>query len=327
MTPSQKPILVIGDLILDCYINGKSVRLSPEAPVPVVQVSDYPEYRLGGSANVAANIKALGGNPLLCGVAGNCADSAILFDLLDAQGIDHNGVGVSKRKLPVKTRVIANNQQIVRMDSEETASLNSYDEVNLLRNLDTVEHINEIFGAIVISDYAKGTLTPKIMQWLQTAVESRDVDIPVFYDPKIRKGMPLVNRHTYVITPNLHEAEAMAGMELHNGVDEYATLMHIGDMIRSKYRTDYVLLTRGEAGMTLIGHRFAANFPAKAQSVFDVSGAGDTVIAALALAKISGSSSLEDAVMVANTAAGIVVGKRGTSVVTLGELNLTLANS
>lgn len=317
--PSDAKILVIGDIILDRYIHGKSSRLSPEAPVPVVLVDGKSEYRLGGAANVAANIKALGGNPILAGVLGFDRDSVEVTNLFANHEIDHDGViSVPHRKTSIKTRIIANNQQIVRMDCEATGPLPESSEIPLIRGLRSIAE--QGLAAIVVSDYAKGALPQNVLYELNEI--SMNLKLPVFLDPKIKKGSVTRFYRPYVVTPNTQETEIWTGIE----IKDSASLERAARMIRDEFHAENVLITRGDKGMTLCTESILMNFGTKAKDVYDVSGAGDTVIAALALATVS-SYGLCPAIDIANYAAGVVVGKHGTSVCTIDELNLTLNRS
>ncbi len=309
---SEAPIIVLGDIILDGYLHGAASRLSPEAPVPIVNAEFRDtKYSLGGAGNVAANIKALGGNPVLIGVIADDADGEYVCSFLEEKGMHTDGLVWSGIRTTVKLRLVANRQQIVRIDSEypfpEPAAIRLS---SLLR-----EHASTA-RAIVISDYAKGVVSDAT---LTKALElSREYNIPIFLDPKVANAV-LYRRCTRVslakihcMTPNLAEAEGLTA--------QIGPLDEIGGTLLSEYSTDYALVTLGEHGMSLYGQDCHPWYlPTVARAVFDVSGAGDTVIAALALASISGFN-IYDAARIANAAAGIVVGKPGTATVGYNEL-------
>lgn len=313
LKPTTKPLIVIGDLILDKYITGRATRLSPEAPVPVVLVDSIPEYRLGGAANVAANVKSLGGNPILIGRIHTCSDSKELANLLYEQGIENHLVP-TRASIPVKTRIIANTQQVVRLDSEDVNPLSKTEHQGIYEYL---LHVIEDASGVIISDYAKGTLTRELITTVCDMAAFYGV--AVFLDPKIRAGEPTPCWYPTVVTPNSHEAEEIAKMR----ITDADSLYRAGAAIQNHYNAQQVLITQGDKGMSLWSNGTLVFFRTTARDVFDVSGAGDTVIAAMALAMVSGYAPTQ-AVDIANHAAGVVVGKRGTSVCTIEELNNAL---
>ena len=302
-------VAVIGDLMLDRFVWGTVSRISPEAPVPVVEV-ERESHHLGGAANVARNLASLGLRPLLLGVAGTDEASAQLLEALRTLGLSEDAViRDPSRRTTVKTRIIAGNQQVVRADWESVADLEGEVEAQAL------EHLSDIIGrakVVVLSDYAKGALTPAVIRHAISVAEARGV--PVLVDPKLRRY-----RHysgVTLVTPNLSEAERFAGIAIHSEDD----VADAAGAILRELGCDGVLITRGEHGMTLF-ETDAEPFHIEtvAREVFDVSGAGDTVIAAAALA-LSGGASLREAAELANRAAGIVVGKLGTATVEPEEL-------
>ena len=312
---TDRKLLVVGDIILDEYIHGEATRISPEAPVPIVKFREA-EYRLGGAGNVAANIATLGGNAHIIGVAAIDRGSERLGHLFRTHGLLYSLFyrhGVHGRTT-IKTRITANGQQLCRVDTECCDPLPE----SLLANL--VSNIRDQAGsacAIVVSDYAKGVITPEVMDTIRSCAES--AGIPIFLDPKVSHADTYRSRYSgyplEVITPNHHEAEGLGGK-----YDLYDTATSIS----ARYAAKNVLITCGESGMTLVSHIPNApmkrtDIPTAAKEVFDVSGAGDTVIAALTLAVVSGYS-VEQAARLANLAAGVVVGKRGTATVSYDEL-------
>jgi len=317
-------ILVVGDLILDQYIWGQVSRISPEAPVPVVAVSSE-TAQLGGAANVSNNIRALGGRVDLCGVIGADEGGRHLLDALKRQGIGCDGI-LSDQSRPTtrKTRVVAHNQQLVRFDTEQAGSISGPLEARISRY---VAACIRSASALVVSDYAKGVVTPRVMSDLTEAAHRHH--IPIIVDPKVAH----IRRYksVTVITPNHLEAMQSAGL---HGDDE-ATLLDAGRHLQERLGCQAVLITRGERGMSLIEGRMkdggtkvkttVTHIPTVARQVFDVTGAGDTVVATLALA-LSVGASMRQAAVLANHAAGIVVGMVGTGTVTAAQLDEALTH-
>lgn len=304
-----KHIAVVGDLMLDHFVWGNVRRISPEAPVPVVDIESE-SFHLGGAANVALNLASLGINPLLLGVIGKDQMATILRNSLKEWNVADNTVlSEESRRTTVKTRIIAGSQQVVRTDWESREDLTETIELLLLEALK--EEIPKA-RALILSDYAKGTLTPRIIKLaIKLAQQS---SIPILVDPKSNR-FKLYSGVT-VVTPNLAEAERFAGVSLQTNQD----IEQAGQAILQELSSTAVIITRGEQGMTLLEKgQNPIHIPAVAREVFDVSGAGDTVIATLALALASGSN-FNLAVHLANRAAGIVVGKLGTATVKPEEL-------
>ncbi|MDD5688085.1 MAG: D-glycero-beta-D-manno-heptose-7-phosphate kinase [Elusimicrobia bacterium] len=305
----QARVLIVGDLILDRFIHGEVRRVSPEAPVPVVEVKTE-TYCLGGAGNVANNIVSLGANASLCGIVGNDYTAEVLLKQLFAKKIDASGVFVNNSNITsVKTRVIAGHQQVVRYDKETITELSP---VLTKKILDFVSKKMPHIDAILVSDYGKGVITKKIIEEIIKLSRRHKKIITV--DPKIEHFA----RYKYVdcITPNIYEA--MSGMQvakLKNKTD----FSGLGKRILKKLKCRSVLITQGESGMTLFTSNSEVHIPTVAKEVFDVSGAGDTVVAVLTLA-LSCGASLSDASKIANYAAGIVVGKLGTATVSPKEL-------
>lgn len=308
-------ILVIGDLIVDKYVYGTSSRLSQEAPVPIVNY-ERAEYRLGGAGNVAANIKSLDGTVFLASMAGEDDAKRWAVRELQEKGIEQLTLTDGDRPTTKKTRLIANGQQIARFDRENTANIDSSTAAEYFAQIIKPDAPPD---AVIISDYAKGFITQYSLEYLKNAL--KPLKKPVFLDPKaahtsIYKSLNWIGDIT---TPNLHEAEAISGIKIH----DQRTLEQAGRYIINRFGCKYVLITRGEHGMTLFSEHKMLDYPSKARDVFDVSGAGDTVIAVLAYVYSLGHP-IESAVGIANDAAGIVVGKRGTATVSRKELGLTL---
>ncbi|MGC4010295.1 MAG: bifunctional D-glycero-beta-D-manno-heptose-7-phosphate kinase/D-glycero-beta-D-manno-heptose 1-phosphate adenylyltransferase HldE [Pseudomonas sp.] len=298
----QAPVLVVGDVMLDRYWHGATSRISPEAPVPVVRVEQH-EDRPGGAANVALNLAALGAPAFLVGVTGvdEAADS--LSDSLQAVGVTTRFQRIAGQPTIVKLRVMSRHQQLLRVDFEEAFRT---DAVALSAD---VEALLDQVRVLVLSDYGKGAL--KNHQALIQAARKRN--IPVLADPKGKDFA--IYRGASLITPNLSEFEAIVG----RCTDE-ADLVAKGQQLMTELELGALLVTRGEHGMTLLrpGHS-ALHLPARAREVFDVTGAGDTVISTLAGA-IAAGEDLPQAVALANLAAGIVVGKLGTAAISAPEL-------
>jgi len=299
----QSQVLVIGDVMLDRYWHGGTSRISPEAPVPVVKVGGV-EDRPGGAGNVALNIAALGAGASLISVVGEDEAAEALRSRLESVGI-HTDFQVSADKPTItKLRVISRHQQLIRMDFEE--SFASQDSSGFAEK---AEKLLPLMGAVVLSDYAKGTL-----QNTQILIESaRKAGVPVLVDPK---GTEFERyRGATLLTPNLHEFEAVVGACKHE-----SELVEKGTELMLSLDLEALLVTRGEHGMTLLRpNQPEFHLPARAREVFDVTGAGDTVISVLASSLAAGSE-LPQAVALANLAAGIVVGKLGTATISGPEL-------
>jgi D-beta-D-heptose 7-phosphate kinase/D-beta-D-heptose 1-phosphate adenosyltransferase len=302
-------VLVIGDLMLDEYIWGAVSRISPEAPVPVVQVRSE-SVRLGGAANVAANVRALGAEVSLLGVVGSDIAGERLVHELERIGIKGDTVLVDRgRATTIKTRVVAGSQHVVRFDREAVADLPA----SGVRALS--ERLRALLpgaAALVISDYGKGLMTgPLVKAVLPLARRHR---VPVVVDPKLVLFRSY--RRVAVITPNHHEAAAAAARPIRNEDD----LVAVGKMLRTRLDADSLLMTRGDQGMSLFERDgTVTHIPAVAQEVYDVTGAGDTVVATVALG-LAARLPVREAAALANQAAGVVVGKVGTATVSREEL-------
>ncbi|MDX9873991.1 MAG: bifunctional D-glycero-beta-D-manno-heptose-7-phosphate kinase/D-glycero-beta-D-manno-heptose 1-phosphate adenylyltransferase HldE [Spongiibacteraceae bacterium] len=300
-------VLVIGDIMLDRYWHGPTSRISPEAPVPVVKVEQI-EDRPGGAGNVALNIAALGGGVSLIGLTGRDEAAAALADRLQAAKVHCRFVEVEGRPTITKLRVISRHQQLLRLDFEEPFAPRHADDITAAAT-PVLPHV----GAVILSDYAKGALAdPRAL-----ISAARAAGIPVLVDPKgddFRRY-----RGATLLTPNLAEFEAVVGR-----CASESDLVTRGQRLILELELDALLITRGEHGMTLLRPgESELHLPARAREVYDVTGAGDTVISVLAAALAAGTS-LPDAVALANIAAGIVVGKLGTAVVTPPELRRVL---
>lgn len=296
-------VLVIGDVMLDRYWHGGTSRISPEAPVPVVQVSQI-EDRPGGAGNVALNIAALGAQAALFGLTGADEAAAALSSRLQAARVRCEFQAVQDHPTITKLRVISRHQQLLRMDFEQPFAAN-HAATLAQRATAAIAGV----GAVILSDYAKGALADP-----QTLIQAaRSAGVTVLVDPKGHDFQRY--RGATLLTPNLHEFEAVVGP-----CGSEQDLVRKGLALVADLTLDALLITRGEHGMTLLrpGHP-ELHLPARAREVFDVTGAGDTVISVLAAALAAGED-LADAVTLANLAAGIVVGKLGTAVVSVPEL-------
>jgi D-beta-D-heptose 7-phosphate kinase/D-beta-D-heptose 1-phosphate adenosyltransferase len=305
-------ILVVGDLILDRYIWGKVTRISPEAPVPIVDVTGD-TYMLGGAANVSSNIVSLGGQATVVGVTGRDRAAEKMKELLSAKGIRFCALE-DKRPTTVKTRVIAHSQQVVRFDQENRDKLGG----KLLKGI--VSHIEEMVAghdAVLVSDYKKGVVASDIIKAVERASKGRKF---IAVDPKV--GHFHLYRGASVITPNLMEASLGSGVEIR---DE-KSLLKAGSTLLRKLGLKAVLITRGEAGMSLFTDDGVVNIPSIARKVYDVTGAGDTVIGAFVMAYASGAS-MQEAAVIANHAAGIVVGEVGAVAATREKLAESIKTS
>jgi D-beta-D-heptose 7-phosphate kinase/D-beta-D-heptose 1-phosphate adenosyltransferase len=304
-------VVIAGDVMVDRFLFGRVDRISPEAPVPVLRF-EREERRLGGAANVAANVRALGGHPVLAGVVGRDEWGRLLREDLEAAGIEASLIVDDRRPTTCKVRLATSrNQQVARIDYESDADIDAAAADGILdacrRALDAAGGA----GALVISDYRKGAVTGGVYAGLVAAARERGV--PVVADPKT-PDMPRYRGAT-VITPNHHEAEAMARIRIRTDDDA----RRAARAIRDEAGVDSVVITRGEHGMWVLDASGERGLPAAAREVADVTGAGDTVVAALALGLASGLS-LVDAAGLANRAAAVVVTKFGAATVTLHEI-------
>jgi D-beta-D-heptose 7-phosphate kinase/D-beta-D-heptose 1-phosphate adenosyltransferase len=302
-----KRILVLGDVMLDEFIWGSVRRISPEAPVPIVEVSGE-SYVLGGAGNVAANIRALGGIPVLAGIIGKDSAADRVRFLMSELGMESSALLTDDRPTTVKRRIIAHNQQIVRTDRESreplTSDRNHAVAAAFSKWLPTVK-------GVIVSDYDKGVANRELLGLILP--EARKTEVPVYLDPKVQHAD--FYRPITLIKPNQREAELLVGLTIGNEEQ----LEEAGRRLLEKFDCPYVLISRGEGGISLFDHGQSHHFPTVARDIFDVTGAGDTVIATLAMARAAGAE-MEEAVILANHAAGIVVGKVGTATVSQSEL-------
>jgi D-beta-D-heptose 7-phosphate kinase/D-beta-D-heptose 1-phosphate adenosyltransferase len=300
-------VLVVGDVMLDRFWSGSTARVSPEAPVPVVAVT-HNECRAGGAGNVAVNIARLGAKVVLSGISGADESADLLRAAVEAAGVTWS-VCPSAKETIVKLRVLSRNQQLLRMDFEQSLARHADD----LFTAQIKPHLAAV-DVVVLSDYAKGTLN-QVEEIIRLC---REAGKPVLVDPK---GQDLTRYSgATLLTPNLSEFEAVVGP-----CDSEDTLLAKGEALRESLNVAALLVTRSERGMTLF-HKDGSpiSLPAKAREVYDVTGAGDTVISVMASAMAAGES-LESAMALANTAAGLVVGKLGTASVTPEELEMAVS--
>lgn len=319
-----KRIAVVGDLMLDRYIWGEAKRISQEAPVPVVRVAKSNDTP-GGAANVAGNILGLGGDCVLYGTIGNDAEGDQLLNLLKDKGANIDGViADSDYMTTVKTRVIANHQQVVRIDNENGKPIK-------LENLESIEEKlvagikNKKFDAIIFEDYAKGLLERDFIQRILDSARNHDVFCAL--DPHPSHAFNIHGLH--LMTPNRSEAFGLAGAYYRSAtmpLKNDTPLLEVGHSLQKNWAVENLLITLGGDGMALFADSGVTHIPTRARDVFDVSGAGDTVTATFVLAVLAGATPVE-AAHFANYAAGLVVAKVGTTPVDAKELERILETS
>ena len=308
-------VLVVGDIMADHFIWGRVSRISPEAPVPVVEVR-RDNFLLGGCANVLNNVFAMGGLVHLAGVVGSDETGRRLLTEFSSRGLDMDGIVVEAgRPTTLKTRIVAHGQQVVRFDREDRKPVQAK---SIRKILSYIKSLRDDLGALVISDYSKGLVTRSLLDGIRKVIAGR----PIFtcVDPK-QQDFSMYQGFD-IITPNHYEAGHAAGEEMLNGQDH----IRVGMKLLQQYDFKALLMTRGEEGMSLFekdGRIKHTAFQTEAREVFDVTGAGDTVIGVLALSLAAGAS-FREAAHLANHAAGIVVGKAGTATVTREELKKAL---
>lgn len=308
-------IAILGDMMLDEYTWGHVTRISPEAPVPVLEVVEE-SYVLGGAGNVLTNVKALGGHPLAFGVAGDDDPGRKLLDAIaiDGWGGRHHVLVDPSRPTTVKRRIVAHNQHVVRVDRESRRAISESLRKALLDRLSIELPQVEV---LVVSDYAKGVLTREFFdRVLRLALAA---NVPLLLDPKafdLRQIGPVM-----AVTPNEREAEKFSGISIH----DRTTVEDAGRMMIDQTGAKHVLITRGEHGMALFSRSGdPVHLPTRARQVYDVTGAGDTAIAVLSMAVAAGAS-MPEAARLANLGAGVVVGKVGTATISQDDLLAALA--
>lgn len=310
-TFSNAKVLIVGDIMLDAYMFGDAHRISPEAPVPVVRI-DSEQNLLGGAGNVARNIKSLGAEPMLISLTGNDRNANELEQLSLNEAINHVFLRLDNRKTTTKTRVIARQQQMLRIDHEQCSPLTDNELSNFLLLL---EKYLPLYDVLILSDYGKGLISQKMIAGLKTLQKHHGLDnLKILVDPK----SPNFNLYDsmYIMTPNTKETGEAAGMS----VQSRAEIIQAGKIILDRYKCQNLLSTLGPDGMALFESKNKVwHIPTMAKSVYDVTGAGDTVIAVLALC-LAAEIPLLESCLLANSAAGIVVGKVGAAIVSRQEL-------
>jgi D-beta-D-heptose 7-phosphate kinase/D-beta-D-heptose 1-phosphate adenosyltransferase len=306
-------VLVVGDIIMDEFIWGKVDRISPEAPVPVVTVKKETQL-LGGAANVVNNIRSLGGQAFLSGLVGGDERGRKILSLLEASGVDTGGVLIDPRRSTiVKTRIVAHSQQVVRFDRENQSPLSPGYAESLASYVREMIHSVD---AVVIADYGKGVVTEQLVEAIVRI--SKQEGKVVALDPKI--GRFHLYRDVTIVTPNSQEASMASGIEI---INEHS-LREAGQKLLDRFHSEVILITRGEDGMALFERgKEPIIVHTTAREVFDVTGAGDTVIGVMALALAVGAN-FSEAAVISNFAAGVVVGKVGTGTVSLEELRAAI---
>ncbi|MEO5968294.1 MAG: D-glycero-beta-D-manno-heptose-7-phosphate kinase [Bdellovibrionia bacterium] len=311
----RRKIMVIGDVGIDRYTIGAVERISPEAPVPVVLVQEE-KLKLGLAANVADNIQALGATAFLIGVIGKDRSAGDFKDILKERGVSTEHLVIdASRRTALKDRIVSDRQQLLRVDYESLHGVDKVVEKNVLKNFTAL--VDQVDG-IIVEDYAKGVLTENLLQTVFQIAGEQGKWVAV--DPNM-KTQVCYYRGATVLTPNLKEAEHLAGVKIVDPV----SLIFAGEEILKLSNAKYVVITRGKDGMAVFsqGSPIVNLIPTSAREVYDVSGAGDTVIAVLMLALASGGS-IEEACVLGNLAAGIEVGKRGTATVSHEEMRSIL---
>ena len=301
------PVLVIGDVGVDEYILGKAHRLSPEAPVPVVNV-ERSEARLGLAANVAQNLQSLGAKAYLLGVVGADAQGEKIKNLLDSQGLDSSHLVADSSRCSIrKVRVMAGRHNVVRMDYESQADMSEAVEAKVLETLSRLPSLK----AVILEDYGKGLLTPSLCEKVMAFAKSQGV--PVLTDPCPRASLQNY-KGSYMLTPNTKEAHELLLDKLKG-----LSFEQLGQKLLSSGVSESVVLTQGSEGMSFFSPKENFHLPTYARDVFDVTGAGDTVIAALAIGVAAGWD-VKLSCLFANLAAGIVVGKVGSAACELSDV-------
>jgi D-glycero-beta-D-manno-heptose-7-phosphate kinase len=314
-----KKILVVGDVGLDEYILGDVRRLSPEAPVPILDV-EKEDMRLGLAANVAQNIKSLGGEPVLVSVVGQDGGADLLVHLFKQNGVDTSHLIMdSKRPTTRKTRVMAKHHHLVRVDREIRSFLSAETEAKVFSK------IQELVGtvdAIVVEDYAKGVVSRGLLQSIVKLAHSKGKQ--VFVDPHQTNSGDFYSG-VDLVKPNFSESIALSGLDYDELRDDPDKLIDLGKAVQARTGAKQVVMTRGKDGMIIFSENQIVQVPTFARQVFDVTGAGDTVIAAMTLGVVSGLS-LTEACMLANFAAGVVVGQVGCVPCTTQDLQSYIEN-
>jgi rfaE bifunctional protein kinase chain/domain len=298
----EKRIAVIGDVMLDAYMIGTVTRISPEAPVPIVGLSAK-ENRLGGAANVALNIVSLGAEAIICSVIGADIDGNELINILEKEGVNSFGLLQSDtRKTTVKTRIIGNNQQLLRIDSEQTNEINNRDEINLLEKIDQL--LKEGIDAVIFEDYNKGVLTQKVIN--EVIRKCNDAGIPTTVDPK--KENFFAYKNCTLFKPNLKELKE--GLNVSFSIEDKFSFENAVHQLNSILNNRFTFITLSEHGVYIQSDDEKKYIPAHIRTIADVSGAGDTVISVATLCLCVGLN-IEQVASFANLAGGLVCEKSG----------------
>ncbi len=303
-------IAILGDIMLDMFCWGKVERISPEAPVPIVHVNEE-TFKMGGAANVANNIAAMGGNAYIFGIIGDDGNGRKMLELLTKSGIETDGIiADSGRQTSIKIRVLGRNQQMLRIDKEDIQPID-YERQKIF--LERLIKMSDKLDGIIISDYAKGMVSKDLLD--EIVKKFRKAGKFINIDPKV-KNFEIYQKAT-LITPNASEAAAALGLERFSSEEE---LLKGGDTLRKQHSLDMLLITRSEKGMSLFRKSAPPiTIPTEAINVYDVTGAGDTVISTFSLA-MAANATPEQAAEISNLAAGVVVGKVGTAFATTDEI-------
>jgi len=295
---SGKKVLIVGDVMIDEYLLGKVTRLSPEAPVPIIEIENE-TIRFGGAANVALNIKSLGCIPIIISLIGKDRMGDKFIQLMAEHEISVDGLVVGNRPTTLKTRIIGDNQHIARVDKEVKSYANQSEEKSLL---DKISKLINRADALILEDYNKGVLTEAVIKHAINLANKKS--IPIMVDPKFTNFLQYEN--VTVFKPNIIETEKAIAKSLETKLD----IENAGIELLTKLNAESILLTRGSKGLSLFEPEGITNIPTLAKNVADVSGAGDTVISTVTAA-ILGGASLKEAAVLANKAAGIVVEEVG----------------
>ena len=310
-----KKVLVYGDIMLDRYLHGDTCRISPEAPVPVVQVEAH-RLLMGGAGNVARNIKSLDGDVCLLAACGEDSSAEALKAICKQQGINAHLHSIPGRKTTTKNRIIARHQQVLRFDEEDIAPLPPDSQASMLELLSSLVPEHDV---LILSDYGKGLINKAFMQSLHTLVASQNPNLKIIIDPKTPNYD--VYSKAFMLTPNAKEASEATGLPVNTPHE----IKIAGKAMLQQLGSDNLLITLGADGMALFcGQEVVWHIPTTAQEVFDVTGAGDTVIAVSSLCLAAGVPPLASCI-IANYAAGIVVGEVGASAVSREELEAAVA--
>lgn len=308
-------VLIVGDIMLDSYLFGDAHRISPEAPVPVIRIESEKNL-LGGAGNVARNIKSLGANPMLITLTGNDRNADELEKLSFNENIQHTFLRLNNRKTTTKTRVLARQQQMLRIDHEECSPLSEKEMSSFLSLLE--EHL-PTYDVLILSDYGKGLITKDMIIGITALKKQHNLnELKILVDPKSPNFR--IYNDMYIMTPNTKETGEAAGMP----VSSKEEILRAGKTIMAHYPCTHLLSTLGPDGMALFESQETVwHIPTMAKSVYDVTGAGDTVMATLALC-LAAKLPLLESCLLANSAAGIVVGKVGAATTTCDELASSL---